>query len=85
MGRRRAWQRAHASTSAVERDGHGTQEVADVSGRDRVEEALMMGLRLSDGIDRAHFMEVNAFDRLIMNLGFRRAERFEDGDRGFLC
>jgi len=40
---------------AVERDGHGTAEVTDVLGRDRVEEALMMGLRMSDGIDRALF------------------------------
>jgi oxygen-independent coproporphyrinogen-3 oxidase len=41
--------------AAVERDGHGTQETTDVTGRDRVEEALMMGLRLSEGIDRAVF------------------------------
>jgi putative oxygen-independent coproporphyrinogen III oxidase len=40
---------------AVERDGHGTAESAVVTGRDLVEEALMMGLRLSDGIDRAIF------------------------------
>jgi oxygen-independent coproporphyrinogen-3 oxidase len=40
---------------AVERDGHGTAESAAVTGRDLVEEALMMGLRLSDGIDRAIF------------------------------
>jgi oxygen-independent coproporphyrinogen-3 oxidase len=48
--------------AAVERDGHGTQEVADVSGRDRVEEALMMGLRLSEGIDRAQFAGVAGSD-----------------------
>jgi putative oxygen-independent coproporphyrinogen III oxidase len=40
---------------AVERSGHGTAESAVVSGRDLVEEALMMGLRLSDGIDRTIF------------------------------
>jgi len=40
---------------AVERAGHGTAESVVVSGRDLVEEALMMGLRLSDGIDRAIF------------------------------
>jgi oxygen-independent coproporphyrinogen-3 oxidase len=40
---------------AVERTGHGTAESAVVSGRDLVEEALMMGLRLSDGIDRTIF------------------------------
>ena len=40
---------------AVERDGHGTAETVLVEGRDLVEEALMMGLRLADGIDRALF------------------------------
>ncbi|MBS0537956.1 MAG: coproporphyrinogen III oxidase, partial [Proteobacteria bacterium] len=40
---------------AVERDGHGTAESSLVTGRDLVEEALMMGLRLSEGIDRAIF------------------------------
>jgi putative oxygen-independent coproporphyrinogen III oxidase len=40
---------------AVERDGHGTAESTVVTGRDLVEEALMMGLRLTDGIDRAIF------------------------------
>jgi len=40
---------------AVERTGHGTAESTVVSGRDLVEEALMMGLRLSDGIDRTIF------------------------------
>ncbi len=40
---------------AVERDGHGTAESTLVTGRDLVEEALMMGLRLTDGIDRAIF------------------------------
>ena len=40
---------------AVERDGHGTAESTVVTGRDLVEEALMMGLRLTDGIDRTIF------------------------------
>jgi oxygen-independent coproporphyrinogen-3 oxidase len=40
---------------AVERDGHGTAESTAIAGRDRVEEALMMGLRLSEGINRAIF------------------------------
>ncbi|MCX7364906.1 MAG: radical SAM family heme chaperone HemW [Alphaproteobacteria bacterium] len=47
---------------SVERDGHGTVETSLVSGRDRVEEALMMGLRLSEGIDRALFAEVAGAD-----------------------
>jgi putative oxygen-independent coproporphyrinogen III oxidase len=40
---------------SVERTGHGTAETIDVVGQDRVEEALMMGLRLVEGIDRAIF------------------------------
>jgi oxygen-independent coproporphyrinogen-3 oxidase len=48
--------------SLVEGHGHGTVEAAVVAGRDRVEEALMMGLRLADGIDRALFAAVAGAD-----------------------
>ena len=47
---------------AVERDGHGTAETSSIEGRDLVEEALMMGLRLADGIDRATFAAVTGAD-----------------------
>ncbi len=47
---------------AAERDGHGTAETSSVEGRDLVEEALMMGLRLADGIDRATFAAVTGAD-----------------------
>jgi putative oxygen-independent coproporphyrinogen III oxidase len=47
---------------AVERAGHGTAETNDVGGQDRVEEALMMGLRLAEGIDRASFASVAGAD-----------------------
>jgi putative oxygen-independent coproporphyrinogen III oxidase len=47
---------------AVERVGHGTAETSSVEGRDMVEEALMMGLRLADGIDRATFAFVTGTD-----------------------
>ena len=47
---------------AVERDGHGTVDKTLVSGRERVEEALMMGLRLADGIDRQQFASVAGAD-----------------------
>ena len=40
---------------AVERGGHGTAETSLIVGQDLVEEALMMGLRLADGIDRSLF------------------------------
>lgn len=47
---------------AVERDGHGTAGTALVVGRDLVEEALMMGLRLADGIDRSLFASMTGVD-----------------------
>ena len=47
---------------AVEQDGHGTAETTVVAGRDKVEEALMMGLRLSQGIDRKGFAETAGAD-----------------------
>ena len=46
----------------VESQGHGTAESSAVTGQDRVEEALMMGLRLADGIDRALFASVAGAD-----------------------
>lgn len=62
---KRATRRAsgpEAWLEAVERDGHGTAESSVVSGQDLVEEALMMGLRLADGIDRATFAAVTGAD-----------------------
>jgi oxygen-independent coproporphyrinogen-3 oxidase len=47
---------------SVERTGHGTAETSTIEGRDMVEEALMMGLRLADGIDRATFASVTGHD-----------------------
>ena len=41
--------------AAVERESHGTVETTDIFGRDREEEALMVGLRLNEGIERALF------------------------------
>ena len=56
---------------AVERTGRGTAETNDVGGQDRVEEALMMGLRLAEGIDRATFASVAGADP-VEALGERR-------------
>jgi len=39
----------------VERQGHGTTSEEIISPRDRAREALLMGLRLAEGIDIAHF------------------------------
>ncbi|MBS0523516.1 MAG: coproporphyrinogen III oxidase [Proteobacteria bacterium] len=46
----------------AEERGHGTAETAVVTGQDRVEEALMMGLRLAEGIDRTLFRSVAGAD-----------------------
>ncbi len=62
---KRATRRAsgpEAWLDAVERTGHGTAETTVVAGQDLVEEALMMGLRLADGIDRALFASVTGAD-----------------------
>jgi putative oxygen-independent coproporphyrinogen III oxidase len=62
---KRATRRAsgpEAWLDAVERTGHGTVESSVVAGQDLVEEALMMGLRLADGIDRAIFASVAGTD-----------------------
>lgn len=62
---KRATRRAsgpEAWLEAVERTGHGTAEITTVVGRDLVEEALMMGLRLADGIDRKLFASVTGAD-----------------------
>ncbi len=50
---------------AVERTGHGTVESSVVTGRDMIEEALMMGLRLTDGIDRKIFADVTGADPVV--------------------
>ena len=50
---------------AVESSGHGTAETSSIAGQDLVEEALMMGLRLADGIDRAQFASVTGHDPVV--------------------
>jgi putative oxygen-independent coproporphyrinogen III oxidase len=46
----------------IERQGHGTAETTLIAGQDLVEEALMMGLRLAEGIDRALFASQTGAD-----------------------
>jgi oxygen-independent coproporphyrinogen-3 oxidase len=41
---------------AVERDGHGTEEILRLSRESRRDELAMMGLRLSEGLSRASFL-----------------------------
>ncbi|HYC66399.1 MAG TPA: coproporphyrinogen III oxidase, partial [Reyranellaceae bacterium] len=62
---KRATRRAsgpEAWLEAVERDGHGTAETSLITGRDLVDEGLMMGLRLSEGIERRQFADVAGAD-----------------------
>ncbi len=40
----------------VERHGHGSTEETAIAPADRAREALLMGLRLAEGIDAAHFL-----------------------------
>jgi putative oxygen-independent coproporphyrinogen III oxidase len=71
---KRATRRAsgpEAWLEAVERDGHGTAETTLIAGQDLVEEALMMGLRLAEGIDRAMFASMTGADP-VTALGERR-------------
>jgi putative oxygen-independent coproporphyrinogen III oxidase len=71
---KRATRRAsgpEAWLEAVERNGHGTAETTLIAGQDLVEEALMMGLRLAEGIDRAMFASMTGADP-VAALGERR-------------
>ena len=64
-GAKRATRRTsgpEAWLEAVEGQGHGTAETSLVTGQDLVEEALMMGLRLADGIDRPLFASMTGAD-----------------------
>jgi putative oxygen-independent coproporphyrinogen III oxidase len=56
---------------AVERGGHGTAETSLIVGQDLVEEALMMGLRLACGIDRALFASMTGAEP-VAALGWAR-------------
>jgi oxygen-independent coproporphyrinogen-3 oxidase len=41
----------------VERDGHGSTEEVQVSAIERAREMLLMGLRLTEGVDRGRFLD----------------------------
>jgi len=56
---------------AVEHGGHGTADTSLVVGQDLVEEALMMGLRLACGIDRALFASMTGAEP-VAALGWAR-------------
>ncbi|MES2172882.1 MAG: radical SAM family heme chaperone HemW [Pseudomonadota bacterium] len=52
---------------AVGRNGHGAQSEEPLSGEDRAREALLMGLRLGEGVDLAHIAAASGIkaDRLV--------------------
>lgn len=65
----RRWRTPERWLEAVEASGHGSEAVEPIDPRDAAVEALMMGLRLAEGIDRTRFfrrtsLEIeNAVDR----------------------
>jgi coproporphyrinogen III oxidase-like Fe-S oxidoreductase len=45
--------------NAVARNGHGAQTETPLSGQERATEALLMGLRLREGVDLAHIRQTS--------------------------
>jgi putative oxygen-independent coproporphyrinogen III oxidase len=65
--------------AAVESAGHGTQERLTVGPAERLEEMLMMGLRLPEGVPRAHFRrEAGAEPEAVLDR-YRLARLIEGG------
>jgi oxygen-independent coproporphyrinogen-3 oxidase len=54
---------------AVEKNGHGTREIETLSASDQANEFLLMGLRLSEGIDPSRFKALagHAIDQAHIN------------------
>ncbi|MCH8863116.1 MAG: radical SAM family heme chaperone HemW, partial [Proteobacteria bacterium] len=50
------WRKPEAWLDAVETHGHGTEARATLPAGERAEEMVMMGLRLTEGIDKARFV-----------------------------
>jgi oxygen-independent coproporphyrinogen-3 oxidase len=61
--------------SAVARNGHGIVEEARLSGTEAADEALVMGLRLSEGIDAAAIAARFAIDSVV---DWKRVDRLTD-------
>ncbi|MGA3304754.1 MAG: coproporphyrinogen III oxidase, partial [Stellaceae bacterium] len=66
---------------AVEKNGHGTEEILRLSPEERRAELLMMGMRLAEGVSRQSFFAATgqSFEE---NLGRGRLEPLIEG--GFL-
>lgn len=63
--------------SAVNRNGHGIQSEEPLPGEDRAREALLMGLRLTEGIDLARISRLSGFEehQLINRQAVHQLER----------
>ena len=75
--------------AAVTRNGHGAQEETPLSPRDRAAEALLMGLRLREGVDLgrigAEWVDAEAVDRLAtLGLMVRAGDALRVTDAGML-
>ena len=80
--------------AAVARNAHGTQSETPLSGAERATEALLMGLRLSEGVDLAHVrkysgvnqpVKIDAVARLqAIGLLALDHDRLTISERGFL-
>jgi oxygen-independent coproporphyrinogen-3 oxidase len=77
----RRWRLPERWLEAVEREGHGLEESLALSGVEQAREALMMGLRLAEGIDRVRF-EAATGTMLAAVLDGAALERLVEG--GFL-
>jgi putative oxygen-independent coproporphyrinogen III oxidase len=58
--------------NAVARNGHGAQSETPLSGRERSTEALLMGLRLRDGVDLARIRTLSGIDNIVDDAAIER-------------
>lgn len=64
--------------NAVERRGHGTARRTPLSGRERREELLLLGLRLTEGIERQRFQALTGFEveQAVSRKGLARTQEY---------
>jgi putative oxygen-independent coproporphyrinogen III oxidase len=58
--------------NAVARNGHGAQSETPLSGRERATEALLMGLRLREGVDLARIRSISGLTDIVDNDAIQR-------------
>jgi putative oxygen-independent coproporphyrinogen III oxidase len=71
--------------NAVARNGQGAQSETPLSGRDRSTEALLMGLRLREGVDLARIRAISGLDDIVDDAAIQRLAALDflklEGDR----